>query len=156
MIKDIFVIFVIIFWLFALMFSFVIFVIFFDKLFKRQYSNYDTALINFDTSLGILSALIFFSYENFTKIDVNKFNNYIHFFNRICVGFSFSFSLVYLISKIINFIKSIIIKNKNEKNKIESNVITPSSDFLLSKLEYLFVFVLSILLFILFSIYNIL
>lgn len=156
MYNDIFTIFVIVFWLLSLMFSIVFCAIFFDRLFKKQNKDFDNALINLNTSLGVLSALVFFSYENFSKIEnYNKFNTYIHIVSRIFISFSFSFLIIYLISKIKYIIKNSIKRNKQEDIINIEKKSTDLSYSLLSKPELFLVLILSVFLFIVFSIYKV-
>ena len=149
---NIFIILVIFFWFFSFFIAFTIFIIFFDRYIKKQNSNIDNALNNIITSLGVLSAIIFFSFNSITTIVPERVLYYTNIVIKIYMSFTFAFIIIYLIHSLINMIKKIINRKKiHLKPKRVDFQYSSSDDKFFSKLEWvlivLFTFVICFLFF---------
>ena len=156
---NLFILFVIIFWIFSFFIAFTIFIIFFDRYLRKQNNNTDNALNNIITSLGVLSAIVFFSYNSIIDISKDKAIFFANIIIKIYMSFTYAFIVIYLIHSLIKMIKTMINRKKiHLKPKTVDSQYSSFDDKLFSKFEWFIIillFVLFCFLFFKFDIFNI-
>ena len=155
MYKDILNIIMFYYLVFATIIVFDFLMYFIDILFFKKYKkkDYNKLLMNIATLIGILSALLFFSYENLINLSTDIFDYYVHIIIRIYMTFLIIF-FIYQIFSILN--KSLM--NKANPIHNEAKIITKSSSCFFSChscSSFLIFILLFFIIFYLFSLYNI-